>query len=68
MRERVSSDLLVAAVRGGTVKIISAAAHPGDLHRYDFVGLRRLLGGAPVIPSPDVERGMLYVNSIPVRR
>lgn len=67
LRPLISWDLLVSAVRAGTHRVVIASVHPADANRIPIDLLRAGLGGAPVVTSPAVTRGELFVDSVPTR-
>jgi hypothetical protein len=67
-RSRLSADILLAAVAGGTHQVSSAWLHPLDIPRIDVEKVRKALNVSAVFPSSHVERGFMYVNTRSVRR
>lgn len=65
-RPIVAADLLMRAIRGRTHKITMALIHPQDMAKVDMVLLRVGLS-CEILPSADVERGMLYLSIKPLR-
>lgn len=66
-RPLISADLLIQAVKTRTHKVTVAMMNPKDVPNYDVDMIRLTLGGTDIIPSDQVERGMLYVSTQQLR-
>jgi hypothetical protein len=66
-RPIVATDDLLSEIRAGRCKVTIARINPDDLFRYNVAGIGDTLMCA-VVPSMDVERGSLYIDTIQGRR
>lgn len=66
-RPLVSAALLIQEIKSGRCKVTMAMIHPDDMERVSLVHLRILLGSPEILPTHNVERGMLYIDSKSLR-
>lgn len=62
----IAVDLLLREVRSGALKITMARIHPDDMPRVNMEGIKRTLM-VSILPSSEVQRGFLYIDSVSAR-
>jgi hypothetical protein len=70
LRPQVSANLLLDAIRQGNNKITVAMMNPvdQDSSSEEFLGLLKVnLKVSGIIPSPKVERGWLYIETVQLK-
>lgn len=63
-RPLIHSNELINAITAGFIRVTVAKIHPQDMDRVDMDWLHALLR-CVIIPDTEVERGMLFVDSVP---
>lgn len=63
----IAVDLLLRCVRSGSIRVTMARIHPEDIPRVNLGGIQRTLA-TTVLPSSEVQRGYLYIDSVPAKR
>jgi hypothetical protein len=70
LRPQISANLLLDAIRQGNNRITVAMMNPADQDSSseEFLGMLKMsLKVTGIIPSPKVERGWLYIETVQLR-